>query len=592
MKIEKTIVLSVIFSINGCFVKAQNPAISPAWILGHVVWEDNLNSQKAVLDLVDGYLSRDIPVQGVVIDSPWSTGYNDFNWDTARYPNSVEMADMLKIRNVKPILWLTGAINYESKDAPLSKCDTYDYVVEQNYVVNDGKDFTWWKGKGVHIDFTNEKAKEWWYSQIDKVFDGFYGIKADAAEAHLGDSVMTSVGKMSNQEFRPYYYNAVYDYVTSRKPGLGIIYARPYQSIFGNNFADLTKMSIGWCGDYEGNFDGLKLQAEDILNSAIRGYCAVGCEIGGYKGEYATGETLIRYAQFASMTACMINGGANGSFTAHIPWWHGDEYLEIYRFYAILHQELLPYIFSTIVDCHLYGGTLLQNCSVEDLSYFFGPSIFTKAITSNQVTEFCLPQNGEYYDFFTDKIYQGGTKLQTPANLDLYPIYIKNGSVIPLNITSNTTGIGDEIMKGKKVIAIYSDTDVEHIIHWPSGDGIEYEDVKVMFVGGVIDITASNNNEYVLIIHNQDNVESIEGATSWNYDGSQKILKINAEGSNIRININNSDYTSIESPRLSSSEYNEAYNLNGVKVNGLGRGINIIRKQSDGEYKVLKIMSK
>ena len=68
-------------------------------------------------------------------------------------------------------------------------------------------------------DFTNEKAREWWYTQLDKVFiDGVYGFKVDQGEIFFGDTVMTSVGKMTNRDFRRYYYDAMSDYVRMRKP--------------------------------------------------------------------------------------------------------------------------------------------------------------------------------------------------------------------------------------------------------------------------------------------------------------------------------------------------------------------------------------
>lgn len=38
--------------------------------------------------MVYGYLSRDIPVGAIDIDSGWTTGYNNFIWNTDKFPNS------------------------------------------------------------------------------------------------------------------------------------------------------------------------------------------------------------------------------------------------------------------------------------------------------------------------------------------------------------------------------------------------------------------------------------------------------------------------------------------------------------------------
>lgn len=119
----RTIVFISIFIIHSIVycVNAQNPVITPAWAFKHIVWEDSLNTEAGVMKLVDSYLSRNIPVEATIIDSPWSTAYNDFNWDTSRYPNAENMIKKLEQKGVKTILWLTGAVNLKSKDTSLQK---------------------------------------------------------------------------------------------------------------------------------------------------------------------------------------------------------------------------------------------------------------------------------------------------------------------------------------------------------------------------------------------------------------------------------------------------------------------------------------
>ena len=60
---------------------------TPAWALECWVWEDDTNTAEAVRELLEGYARHDIPVRTVLIDSPWSTRYNDFQVDTNRYPD-------------------------------------------------------------------------------------------------------------------------------------------------------------------------------------------------------------------------------------------------------------------------------------------------------------------------------------------------------------------------------------------------------------------------------------------------------------------------------------------------------------------------
>lgn len=79
-------------------LKAQYPPVTPAWALGHIVWEDSLNTQCGAQRIVNEYLKRDIPVNAVIIDSPWSTAYNNFEWDSSRYPSHDKMINFFQRR--------------------------------------------------------------------------------------------------------------------------------------------------------------------------------------------------------------------------------------------------------------------------------------------------------------------------------------------------------------------------------------------------------------------------------------------------------------------------------------------------------------
>ena len=109
----------------------NNPPILPKWAISHIIWEDSINTQEAALDLNQQYKDHDIPVSGIIIDSPWELSYNDFNWDTIRYPEPKKIIQSFKNDNVKVILWLTGCINNTASDVPNPKSPDFDYVIEK-----------------------------------------------------------------------------------------------------------------------------------------------------------------------------------------------------------------------------------------------------------------------------------------------------------------------------------------------------------------------------------------------------------------------------------------------------------------------------
>ena len=398
-------------------------------------------------------------------------------------------------KGVRTILWLTGNVNEKCKDTPQQKSATYDEVVSRNYGVDNSKPYTWWKGYGQHIDFTNAEATQWWYGQLDKVFvDGVYGWKTDQGEQHLPASFETSRGRMTNEQFRHYYYDAMYDYTVSRKRD-GIIIARPF-SHQGGLEASVEKMPLGWCGDFTGSFKGLKHQIDNIYRSARYGYGAIACEVGGFWGDRPSAVELVRYAQFGCMTAAIINGGMNGALTNHLPWWHGQEVEDAYRQCIVLMKQLVPYKFSALVGAHLNGGSLLRDTNLEEESHQLGDDIFTKAVTSvdNRVT-FHLPAGGQWIDYWTGDRYQGGTKLTKEYPLNRFPLFVRAGAIIPMYDTAK---------KGRVVFHIYPDGNTIRTFHLPKGDGVDYFDCTVGYdaANGSITFHADQEVDAVFIAAN------------------------------------------------------------------------------------------
>ncbi|MBO4314816.1 MAG: hypothetical protein J5867_02470 [Prevotella sp.] len=468
----KRIIFIVLANAISSALMAQKPPITPAWALGHIVWEDSLNTTAGAESIVEGYFQHNIPVDAIIIDSPWSTSYNDFNWDELRYANPNKMIDGFARKGVRTILWLTGNVNERCKDTPRQKSTTYDEVVSKNYGVDNSQPYEWWKGFGQHIDFTNPEATQWWYGQLDKVFTkNVYGWKTDQGEQHLPPSFETSKGRMTNEEFRHYYYDAMYDYTVSRKKD-GIIIARPF-SHQGGLEASVEKMPLGWCGDFSGSFEGLIHQIDNIYRSAQYGYGAIACEVGGFWNNRSNATELVRYTQFGCMTAAIINGGMNGALTNHLPWWHGQEVEDAYRWCINWMKQLVPYKFSTLVDAHLNCGSLLKNTNLEEESHQLGNDIFTKAITSEdgRVT-FHLPKDGEWIDYWTGERHPSGKQLKKTYPLNQFPLFVRAGAIIPTY---------DANQKGKVIFHIYPDGQSARTLHLPKGNGVDYFECTVTY---------------------------------------------------------------------------------------------------------------
>jgi hypothetical protein len=520
-----------------------NPPPTPAWALKHWIWEDNGNTREHIENLVNGYLSRNIPVGAVTIDSPWSETYNDYIWDKDKYPNPQEMINNFHLQGIKVVMWTTGFINKACNDTPKNKHPYYDYVKEMGWAVDGGTDYTWWKGEGIHIDHTNPDAKEWWYSQMDQVLDmGIDGWKVDVGALYVSDPVNTYLGSISRQKFRKYYYADFYDYTISKNPN-AIITARAYSSHQGGIGASITKNPICWQGDYRGDFIGLDNQKNDVYESALRGYGAPGVEVGGYYKEKPTKNSLIRYAQFGAMTPLMENGGRNGGLEEHLPWKWDTQTEDIYRYYAVLHNELVPYNFSYIVDCHENGGSVLKEVDKTKSHHKLGDQIFVSILTEDKTTKTVeFPKKDWWIDYWNEEdIYQGGTSIEEyDVPLEKFPIFIKAGAIIPLDVETDVCGHGDAASAGKITLLIYPAGLSDFRFHKPTGEGTAYEDINIDVdeIAGRISIDGTSTRNYLLRIKSFTEPASVTGADNWAYDTVKKVVLISKTGIDFTIRIN------------------------------------------------------
>ncbi|MGB4660795.1 MAG: hypothetical protein WBI07_16610, partial [Mobilitalea sp.] len=122
--------------------------------------------------------------------------------------------------------------------------------------------------------------------------------------------------------------------------------------------------------------------------------------------------------------------------------------LEVYRYYANLRMNLLPYIYeeaqNAIVEyrpllCHLcYDYSEDEKVfDIED-EYMFGRSILVAPVIYEGETarKVYLPA-GVWYDFFTHQRYEGRQEYHVNCELGKIPVFVKEGSVIPMNLSAD-----------------------------------------------------------------------------------------------------------------------------------------------------------
>ena len=283
----------------------------PDWTFKHWVWEDE-STEDSLFEMVDGYADRDIPVGAVIIDSPWATGYNTFEWDTALFPDSQGMIDaLLHERDIHVMLWVVPAINVEVKEL-------YAYAAERSYFMQYDADsgpavVDWWKGQGSLIDYFNPEAVEWWHGLMDPVLQqGIDGWKCDGLDfSSLTANYSPGLGgDVARLDYSHAYYQDTFDYTREVLGDDRVNTARPidnYNTGIGGDSVAFAPVEInwaGWVGDQDATFEGLVAALDNMLHSAEYGYVAFGSDIGGYREDGSElgrdKEVLLRWAQLGA----------------------------------------------------------------------------------------------------------------------------------------------------------------------------------------------------------------------------------------------------------------------------------------------------
>jgi alpha-glucosidase (family GH31 glycosyl hydrolase) len=500
------------------------PPITPRWAFEPWAWEDNTNTRQSTESLIAGYTSRQIPVGAVIIDSPWETAFNTLAWDTTRYPSPQAMITGFHAQGVKVVLWLIALVD---TDAP-----QYATVKQQNYGVNGSANATWWKGTGIHIDITNPVATTWWNALMGGVLaDGVDGWKLDRGADYIGDPIKTAAGTISALDFKKRLSADFFDYTVSKNPN-GIVLVRPYSASQGMVGSDVSKCSIGWVGDHDGGFAGIVTQLNDIYTSAQMGYGAPGVEVGGYKNAPSK-NSLIRYAEFGALTPLMENGGENGGLSQHLPWYWDAATVSIYQYFATLHSELGSYNFSYGVDSHLTGTSIIRGSDKTRAQHLLGDQLFTSIVTTDVTTKsVTFPTGSNWIDYWNeDTVYTGGSTTQYNAPLNQYPIFIKAGAIIPLDVKTAVTGHGDTTSVGKITVLVYPRGQSNFTFHRALGEGTAYSDVvfSVDASSGNINVSGSASASYRLRVKSLQAPTGVTGADTWSYDAVKKVIVIDKQ---------------------------------------------------------------
>jgi alpha-glucosidase (family GH31 glycosyl hydrolase) len=129
---------------------------------------------------------------------------------------------------------------------------------------------------------------------------------------------------------------------------------------------------------------------------------------------------------------------------------HAAETTALYRYWATLHDELVPWWHSLARAAQQGGAQLMKPVGDEaswpgDYRYTLGDALFVAPILdATSARDVALPA-GRWYDWWDpsgDAIEGAQTLAAYSVPRERYPLFVREGAILPMNVASDATGFG------------------------------------------------------------------------------------------------------------------------------------------------------
>ncbi len=426
------------------------PYLPSEWVFYPWMSKNSYNSQDEVTYVINKTRELDIPGNVIVIEG----GGGWWGWYSPTWPDPEWMISYAHSQGVRVIIWETPVL------PGLGTTADYNYAKDHGYLVKnaDGSVYHipsgyWWSGHAI-LDFTNPAAVSWWLGMHDFLMDqGVDGFKTDGGEHVHDDTVVFYDGRRGAEMENLYallWTKTMNEYVMNKTGGDGITWSRA-------GFAGSQQYPCHWAGDQFPNFAQLQTVIRAGQSAGISGILYWASDIGAYVGTPPK-NLYIRWAQFGAFSPLMQYHGQGD----HDPWTFDQETQDIYKFYATLRMNLMPYIYSYAKIANETGLPMMRalllnypddtNTYSIEYEYTLGDELLVAPIYQDVTSRSIYLPNDTWIDFWDSSQIVGPTTISSySAPLNKIPLFITAGAIIPMRLNENYT-IGGSITNFSQLV--------------------------------------------------------------------------------------------------------------------------------------------
>jgi alpha-D-xyloside xylohydrolase len=457
-----------------------NAPMFPKWAYGFWQCRERYTSGNQLVETVKEFRERELPMDVIVQDWQYwgNKGWGVPEFDEENYPNPSNFIGKIHDMNAH---FCISIWSNPDKNSELGR----EYVNRNRFIPG-----TKW------LDYFNPKTRqEYWNTLNENLF--VHGVDAwwmDAVEPENDalEGTQTHIGPGN-------FYRLTYPLMVSKA-----VYEGQRNTTSDKRVCILTRSAfsgqqkygmINWSGDIGGTWDGYRRQILAGLNFTITGLPYWTSDIGGFFRPGPSQYTDERYHEL--LTRWFQWGTFNPIFRVHgyqsetEPWKYGPTVEANMRKMLNLRYRLIPYIYSEAWNITQNGSTMMRPLVMdfrEDTEavnhlyqYMFGNSFLVAPVTQPDILERAvyLPETTSWYDFWTGKHFNGGQTINASAPMDQIPLFVKAGSIVPMDKISQHTG---ESNADSLEIRIYQGADGSFSLYEDEGDNYNYENGKFSVV--------------------------------------------------------------------------------------------------------------
>lgn len=488
----------------------------PKWAFGYIQSQERYETQEEVLEMAKEHREREIGLDCLVMDwCTWEDGmWGQKTFDASRFPNPKEMIDKLHSQDIHFMLSIWPVMNKQT--------DNYKEMKEAGTLLPASEIYNALEEKGRNLYWEQVKRglfchgiDAWWCDSSEPLTVEWTHME------RMEPAVMYSEYCRELQNHLPARATNAFPYYHAKT-----LYEGQRQETEKKRVCNLTRSAytgqqrfgtILWSGDTAAKWATLRDQIACGLNFVATGLPYWTTDIGAFfvkkstfwywDGDYDDTtedagylELFTRWYQWGAFLPIFRGHGTD--CRRELWKYTGEDKLFYNAMMKVnrLRYQLMPYIYSQAGKVWLKDESMMkmlafdfvEDKEVWDISdeYLFGDSFLVCPVTEPMYFEagnrklsnrsytrkVYLPKGCGWYDYWTNKYYEGGQWIVADAPIDKIPLFVREGSIIPVTEPSTHVAVKDKISW-----LVYAGKDCQYELYEDEGDGYGYEKGEYSF---------------------------------------------------------------------------------------------------------------